>query len=130
MTFFKSLYSIKKLVDGTLEREFTKASNASVCGWFYIKEVHEGVFKHLVLNCTINRGACKRTYLTGTFIQHLTHFCLGFLGFAFRYGVQNYAPCHYFWQRHATFTKSGTYIDHNKSFKKLLKIVWCREQFF
>ena len=32
MTFVKSLYSIKKLVDGILEREFTKASNASVWG--------------------------------------------------------------------------------------------------
>ena len=79
MTFVKSLYSTKKLVVGTLEKEFTKASNASVWGRFYIKEVHEGVFKHLVLNCTINRGACKRTCLTGALIQNLTHFYLGFL---------------------------------------------------
>ena len=84
MTFLKSLYSIKKLVDGTLERGFRKASNASTWGSFYIKEVHEGVFKHLVLNCTINRGVSKRTCLTGAFIQHLTHFCLGFLGLLFR----------------------------------------------
>ena len=84
MTFVKSLYSIKKLVDGTLEREFTKASNASTWGSFYIKEVHEGVFNHLVLNCTINRGVCKSTCLTGVFIQHLTHSCLGYLGLFFR----------------------------------------------
>ena len=32
MTFVKSLYSIKKPVDGTLEREFTEASNVSVWG--------------------------------------------------------------------------------------------------
>ena len=78
MTFVKSLYSIKKLDDGTLERKFTKASDASIWGSFYIKEVHEGVFKHLALNCTTNRGVCKRTSLTGAFIQHLTHSCLGF----------------------------------------------------
>ena len=30
MTFVKLLYTIKKLVDGTLGREFTKASNTSV----------------------------------------------------------------------------------------------------
>ena len=32
MTFLKSLYSIKKLVDGILERESTKFLNASVWG--------------------------------------------------------------------------------------------------
>ena len=119
MTFVKPLYSIKKLVDGTLERECTKASNASTWGSFYIKEVHEGVFKHLVLNCTINRGACKKTCLTGAFIQNLTHFCLGFLElFLGRECKITHLVI--------TFdrdTKSGTYIDHNKSFQKLLKIV-------
>ena len=84
MTFDKSLYSINKLVDGTLQREFTKTSNASNWTSFYMKDVHEGVFKHLVLNCTINRDVCKRTCLTGAFIQHLTHSCLGFLGLFFR----------------------------------------------
>ena len=84
MTFVKPLYSIKKLVGGTIERECTKASNRSTWGSFYIKEVHEGVFKHAVLNCTINRGVCKRTCLAGAFIQHLTHSCLGFLGLFFR----------------------------------------------
>ena len=46
---------LKELIDGTLERDFTKASNAYVWGLFFIKNVHEGVFKHLVLNSTINR---------------------------------------------------------------------------
>ena len=58
----------------------------------FIKEVHEGVFKNLVLNCTINRDTCKRTCLIGTFTQHLIHFWLGFLGLLFRWGVQNYTP--------------------------------------
>ena len=96
MTFVKSLYSIKKLVDGTLEREFTKASNASTWGSFYIKEVSEGVFKHLVLNCTINRDVCKRTCLIGVFMQLLTHFWLGFLGLFLGGGVQICIPSHYF----------------------------------
>ena len=84
MTFAKSLYLSKKLIDGTLEREFRKASNVSTWGSFYIKEVYEDVFKHLVLNYTINRGVCKRTCLTGNFIRHLTHSCLDFLGLFFR----------------------------------------------
>ena len=71
---------LKELVDGTLERDFTKASNASVWGLFFIENVHEGVFKHLVLNFTINRDVCKSTCLIGFFILHLTHFWLGFLG--------------------------------------------------
>ena len=69
---------LKELVDGTLERDFTKASNASVLSLFFLRKVHESVFKHLVLNCTINRDVCKRTCLIGVFMQHLTHFWLGF----------------------------------------------------
>ena len=49
-----------------------------------MKKVHEGVFKHLVRNCTINRDFCKRACLIGAFIQHLIHFWLGFLGLVFR----------------------------------------------
>ena len=62
----------------------------------FLKKIHEGVFEHLVLKCTINRDVYKRTYLTGVFIQHLTQFWLGFLGIFFRWGVQNYTPRHYF----------------------------------
>ena len=74
---------LKELVDGTLERDFTKASDVSVWGWFFIKKVHEGVFEDLQLKCTINRDVCKRTCLIGAFIRDLNHFWLGLLGLFF-----------------------------------------------
>ena len=62
---------LKDLVDGELEKDFIKASNASVWGCFLL---NKGAFKHLVLKCTINRDVCKRTCLIGAFIQNLVHF--------------------------------------------------------
>ena len=44
------------------------------------KKFHEGVFKFLLINCTMNRNACKESCLIGAFIQHLTQFWSGFLG--------------------------------------------------
>ena len=41
--------------------------------------VYKEFFKYILLNCTMNRNICKRTYLIGAFIQHLTHFWLNFL---------------------------------------------------
>ena len=76
--FVKSLYSIKKLVDGTLERECTKASNASTWGSFYIKEVHEGAFKHVVLNYTINRGCLQKNLSDRCLHAALNTFLFGF----------------------------------------------------
>ena len=65
-------------------KEISQEPHASVWGWFFTKKIHEGVFQHLVLNCTINRDICKRACLIGAFTQHLTHFWLGFLGLFFR----------------------------------------------
>ena len=76
---FRQVTVLKELVDGTFERDFTKATNSSVWSWFFIKKVHQDVLKYFLLKCTTNRDVFKRTRLTGTFIQHLTHFWLGFL---------------------------------------------------
>ena len=65
-------------------------------GLIFYEKVHESVFEHLVLNCTINREVCKRTCLIGAFMQHLTHFWLAFSGLFFRLGVPNYTLWHYF----------------------------------
>ena len=46
----------KELVERTVESDYTKATNASVH-----KKVCESVFKYVLLNCTLNRGVCKRT---------------------------------------------------------------------
>ena len=46
----------------------------------FIKRVHENAFKSVLLNCTMSRDVCKRIYLIIAFIQHLSHFWLGFLG--------------------------------------------------
>ena len=51
--------------------------------------VYKGFFKYLLLNCTMNREVCKRNCLIGAFIQHLTHFLLGFLRLLLDVGVQN-----------------------------------------
>ena len=48
---------LKELVDRTVERDYTKATNASVH-----KKVYESVFKYVLLNCTLNRDVCKRTW--------------------------------------------------------------------
>ena len=41
-------------------KRFHKSLKCIRLGLIFIKEVHEGVFKHLVLNFTINRDACKK----------------------------------------------------------------------
>ena len=41
---------------------------------FLYKKVDEGAFKHLVLNCIINRDVCRKTYLIGAFIHVLNPF--------------------------------------------------------
>ena len=76
---------LKELVNRTLERDFTKAINASVWSWFFIKmsmKVFSSVFYQTVLRAGTSIGA---------FIQHLTHFWLGFLEL-FLWGVQNCTP--------------------------------------
>ena len=71
---FSQVTVLKELVDGTLERDFTKATFTSVWSWIYIKKVRQGVFKYFLLKCTTNRDVLKRICLTGAFIQHFTHF--------------------------------------------------------
>ena len=83
-TFFQ-VAVLKELVDGTLGRDFIIAKNPSIWRWF-IKKVHEDVFKRLVLSCPMNWDVCKRACLIGAFIQHVTHFCVGvFIGVFFRW---------------------------------------------
>ena len=60
-------------------------------------KIYESVFKHILLNCNMSRDVCKRTWVTGAFIQHLSHFWLGFLGLFLDGEVQNYIPGHYVW---------------------------------
>ena len=64
---------------------------------FSFKNVHEGVFKYLLLKCTMNRDVFKRAFMIGAFIQHLAQFWLRFLGLFLGGGVQNCTPGHYFW---------------------------------
>ena len=47
---------LKELVDGTHERDQTKAKNASVH-----KKVHESVLKYVLLNYTMSSDARKKT---------------------------------------------------------------------
>ena len=56
----------------------------------------QGFFKYLLLNCTINRDVCKRTYMLGAFIQHLIYIWLDFLRLLLDLGVQNCTPGYYF----------------------------------
>ena len=58
----------------------------------FIKKIHENVFKYVLLNCTMIRDVCKRTYLRSAFIQNLTHFWLVFLGLILDGEVQNCTP--------------------------------------
>ena len=51
-------------------------------------KILQTVFMYLLLNCAISKDACERTYLIGTFMQHLIHFWLGFLGIFFTYGIE------------------------------------------
>ena len=46
-------------------------------GLIFYEKVHESVFEHIVLNCTINREVCKRTYLIVAFMQLLNSFLAG-----------------------------------------------------
>ena len=48
------------------------------------------VFKYLLLNSTICKDACEKTYLIVTFIRHLIHFRLGFLEAFFKWGIKKY----------------------------------------
>ena len=49
---------LKELVDRTVERDFTQKPQMRS----FIKKVYESVFKYVLLNCTLNRDVCKRTW--------------------------------------------------------------------
>ena len=54
---YTALMEHDEIVDETVQRDYTKATNASVH-----KKVYESVFKYVLLNCTLNRDVCKRTW--------------------------------------------------------------------
>ena len=56
MNDFCQVSILKELVDGTHERDQTKATNASVH-----KKVHESVLKYVLLNYTMSSDARKKT---------------------------------------------------------------------
>ena len=114
-----------KLIDGTLERDYTKATNASV----HRKSPWKCLWKYVSLNCTMSRDVWKKTYLTGPFIQHSTHFWLGFLGLFLDGEVQNCTPVITFDRDMLQPQKSSRYTDHHKFFQKLLKRVCWHQQF-
>ena len=82
---------LKELVDGTLERDFTKATRVPLELIAY-----KGFFKYQLLDCSMNRDVRKRACLIGTFIQHWTHFWSDSLRLFLDMGVQNCTPGHYF----------------------------------
>ena len=63
----------------------------------FIKKIHKSVFRNVLLNFTLSRDVCKRSWLIGALMQHLTHFWLDFLGLFLDGEVQNYTSGHYFW---------------------------------
>ena len=75
-------------------KEISQSLKCVRLGLIFYKKVHEGIFKNVALNCTINKDVCKRTCLLDAFMKHLIHFWLGFLGFFFRWGVQSCTLCH------------------------------------
>ena len=79
MTFVKLLRSKYYLMEPWREIS-QKLQMHSLWANFFLKKVHEGVFKPLVLNCTVNRDACKRTCVIVVFMQHFNYFWLSFLG--------------------------------------------------
>ena len=58
----------------------------------FIKEVYESVFKHVLLNCTMNRDVCKKAWynpFNSVLIRLFRFFLDG--------EVQNCTSSHYFW---------------------------------